>query len=50
MNITLNFYHLNPLPNLPPRGKELRVKHFPPALLRRSGYAKAQGETGKGVI
>jgi hypothetical protein len=25
------------------------VVHFPLALLRRSGFAKAQGETGKGV-
>jgi hypothetical protein len=39
-----------PLPNLPPEGKEYHVKPFPLALLRRSGYAKARGETGKGVI
>jgi hypothetical protein len=31
-------------------GKERHIKPFPLALLRRSGYAKARGETGKGVI
>jgi len=32
-----------------PWGKEHQTKPFPPALLCRSGYAKAKGETGKGV-
>jgi len=45
MNKIINSYYLNPLPNLPPRGKELKVKPFPPAY-RQAGL----GETGKGVI
>jgi hypothetical protein len=28
-NKEIIFYHLNPLPNLPPRGKELKIKPFP---------------------
>jgi hypothetical protein len=29
MNKIINSYYLNPLPNLPPQGKELKVKPFP---------------------
>ena len=38
MNKTSSFYYLYPLPNLPPRGKELKVRLFPLGGNGKGGY------------
>jgi hypothetical protein len=38
MNKIINFYYLYPLPNLPPRGKEQKVKLFPLGGNGKGGY------------
>ena len=38
MNKTISFYYLYPLPNLPPQGKELKVKLFPLGGNGKGGY------------
>jgi hypothetical protein len=43
MNKIIIFFYLDPLPNLPPRGKELEAKAFPPGGNGKGGHFEKYG-------